>query len=134
MTRPAPVLTDDNRAFWEAAAARRLVAERCRDCGAFRHPPRPMCAVCHSIEKDAVELSGIGVVYSYILIHYPQHPAFTYPVVAVLVDLEEGVRLVSNLVGVEPSDVYIGMPVQVTFAETAGEMAVPVFEPRTSAT
>jgi uncharacterized OB-fold protein len=130
MTRPAPVITDDNRAFWEAAATRRLVAERCTQCGRFRHPPRPMCPICHSIEKDIVELSGLGIVYSYIVIHYPQNPAFTYPVIAVLVDLEEGIRIVSNLVGVEPNDVHIGMPVRATFEETVDEMAVPVFERR----
>jgi uncharacterized OB-fold protein len=130
MTRPAPIRTDDNRAFWEAASARHLVAERCDQCGRFRHPPRPMCPFCHSLEHEVVELAGTGVVYSYAILHYPQHASFTYPVIAVLVDLEEGVRLVSNLVGVDASEVCIGMPVQVTFEATEREMAVPVFEPR----
>jgi hypothetical protein len=129
MTRPAPIRTDDNQAFWDAASARHLVAERCLKCGRLRHPPRPMCPACHSIEHEMVELAGTGAVYSYAILHYPQNPSFTYPVIAVLVDLDEGVRLVSNLVGVDPSDVRIGMPVQVTFQETEHEMAVPVFEP-----
>jgi uncharacterized OB-fold protein len=128
MTRPAPVVTDDSKAFWEAARDRRLVAQRCRDCGRLRHPPRPMCPECHSIDLEIVELVGTGTVYSYAILHHPQHPAFSYPVVAVLVDLDEGVRVVSNLVGVEPRDVRIGMPVRVTFEETADDMAVPVFE------
>jgi uncharacterized OB-fold protein len=130
MTRPAPVITDDSREFWEAAAARRLVAERCVPCGHLRHPPRPMCPLCHSLEHELVELSGSGVVYSYALIHYPQNPAFEYPVIAALVELDEGIRIVSNLVHIDPADVHIDMPVRVAFEETANDMAVPVFEPR----
>jgi uncharacterized OB-fold protein len=130
MMRPAPVLTDDSRAFWEAATAGRLVAQRCRACGRLRHPPRPMCPFCRSIEHELIDLAGTGVVYSYALLHYPQNPSFTYPIVAVLVELEEGIRLVSNLVGVDPGDVRIGIPVRATFAATADGMAVPVFEPR----
>jgi uncharacterized OB-fold protein len=131
ITRPAPVRTDDNAAFWQAAAEHRLVAQRCTDCGRFRHPPRPMCPACHSLSFAWVDLGGGGVVYSYAVLHYPQHPAFTYPLVAALVDLDEGVRLVTNLVHVSPEDVRIGLEVQVTFEPTTNDMAVPVFEPRT---
>jgi uncharacterized OB-fold protein len=128
LTRPAPIVTDDNQNFWEAARAGRLVAQRCRDCGRLRHPPRPMCPECHSIQLEIVELAGTGTIYSYAILHHPQHPAFTYPVVAVLVDLDEGVRIVSNLVGVDAPDVRIGAPVRVKFEATADDMAVPVFE------
>ena len=128
--RPAPVLTDDNHEFWEAARDGRLVAQRCSSCERLRHPPRPMCPHCHSLDHQLVELSGRGVVYSYALLHHPRNPRFDYPVVAALVDLDEGVRLVTNLVDVEPSDVRIGLPVTVAFAPTADEMAVPVFRPR----
>jgi uncharacterized OB-fold protein len=129
VTRPAPIVTDDNAIFWQAARDRKLVAQRCRDCGRLRHPPRPMCPECHSIQQEAVELAGTGTVYSYAILHHPRNPAFTYPVIAVLVDLDEGVRVVSNLVGVEPADVRIGAPVRVTFEATADDMTVPVFEP-----
>ena len=129
MTRPAPIVTDDSTAFWEAARDGRLVAQRCRDCGRFRHPPRPMCPECHSIDQETVELAGTGTVYSYAILHHPQHPAFSYPVVAVLVDLDEGIRIVSNLVGVQPGDVRIGTRVRVTFEATEHDMAVPVFGP-----
>ncbi|MDQ1447492.1 MAG: hypothetical protein QOC79_463 [Actinomycetota bacterium] len=129
MTRPAPIITVDNRIFWEAARDRRLVAQRCRACGRLRHPPRPMCPECHSVDQETVELAGTGTVYSYAILHHPQHPAFSYPIVAVLVDLDEGVRVVSNLVGVGPAEVRIGAPVRVRFEATADDMAVPVFEP-----
>lgn len=129
MVRPAPILTEDNQFFWDAAARGRLVAQRCRGCGRLRHPPRPVCPDCHSLESEVIELAGTGSVYSYAVLHHPRNSQFSYPLVAVLVDLEEGVRVMSNLVGVEPADVRIGMPVQVAFASTADDLAVPVFEP-----
>ena len=88
-----------------------------------------MCPECHSIEIETVELAGTGTVYSYAILHHPRNPAFSYPVIAALIDLDEGVRVVSNLVGVEPADVRIGAPVRVPFEPTADDMAVPVFEP-----
>jgi uncharacterized OB-fold protein len=134
VARPAPVLTDDNASFWEAARQHRLVAQRCRGCGRLRHPPRPMCPQCHSVELEMVDLAGTGVLYSYAVLHHPQHPAFSYPLIAALVDLDEGVRIVSNLVDVEPGDVRIGMELQARFEATADDMAVPVFEPRRTTT
>src|ERR1700730_17585396 len=104
-TRPAPIRTEDNQFFWDAATQGRLVAQRCGSCGRFHHPPRPMCPECHSVESDIVELSGTGQVYSYAVLHHPQNPKFTYPLVAALVELDEGIRLVTNLVGVEPGEV-----------------------------
>jgi uncharacterized OB-fold protein len=133
MARPAPVLTDDSTAFWEAARQHRLVAQRCRDCGRLHHPPRPMCPECHSLDIEMVDLAGTGVLYSYAVLHHPQHPAFSYPLVAALVDLDEGVRIVSNVVGVDPGEIRIGMELQVRFEPTEGDMAVPVFEPRRGA-
>jgi uncharacterized protein len=133
VTRPAPIVTDDSAAFWAAAAEGRLVAQRCAACGRFRHPPRPMCPACRSLAVDVVDLSGRGEVYSYAVLHHPPNPLFEYPVVIVLVDLEEGIRLLSNLTGVVPDAIEIGMPVEVHFAPTADGMAVPQFRPVTVA-
>ncbi|MCU1463670.1 MAG: hypothetical protein JWO37_3745 [Acidimicrobiales bacterium] len=124
------MVTDDSAVFWDAAAEHRLVAQRCAGCGVLRHPPRPMCPHCHSLEVEAAELSGRGTLYSYAVLHHPQHPAFDYPVLAALVDLDEGIRLVTNLVDVDPAGIEIGMRVEATFAPTtAEERAVPVFRP-----
>jgi uncharacterized OB-fold protein len=87
-----------------------------------------MCPSCLSLEHDVVELQGAGVVYSYAVLHHPRNPAFAYPLVVALVDLAEGIRMVTNLVGVGPADVRIGLPVRVTFQPTAGDVSVPVFE------
>jgi uncharacterized OB-fold protein len=125
--RPAPILTDDNAFYWEAAADGKLVAQRCGDCGVLRHPPRPMCPHCQSLAIDIVLLSGRGTLYSYAVLHHPQNPAFDYPVLAALVELDEGIRVLSELTGIEPVDIRIGMPLTAGFAATAGDMAVPVF-------
>ena len=127
--RPAPVVTDDSAVFWDAAAAGRLVGQRCGDCGVLRHPPRPMCPRCHSLHTEVVTLSGRGTLYSYAFLHHPQHPAFTYPVMAALVDLDEGIRVVSNLTDVAKEDVRIGMRLEVHFVATEGGAQVPVFRP-----
>ena len=91
-----------------------------------------MCPHCRSLQIEVVELSGRGTVYSYAILHHPQNPAFDYPVLAVLVDLEEGIRVLSNITDVEPREIAIGMPVEAFFAPTAHDMAVPQFRPATS--
>jgi uncharacterized OB-fold protein len=88
-----------------------------------------MCPRCHALTSEAAPLSGKGTLYSYAVLHHPRHPAFGYPVLAALVDLDEGIRLVSNLVDVEPAVVEIGMRLEVTFAATADDRSVPVFRP-----
>ena len=127
--RPAPIVTDDSAVFWDAAAKGELVAQRCGACGALRHPPRPMCPHCRSLEVEVARLSGRGTLYSYAILHHPQHPAFDYPVLAALVDLDEGVRVVSNLTDVTPGDIRIGMRLEVHFVPTVDDGAVPVFRP-----
>ena len=131
--RPSPLVTDDSAVFWEAAAEGRLVAERCGNCARLRHPPRPMCPYCQSLEVEVAELSGRGQVYSYGILHHPKSPAFDYPVIGVLVDLDEGVRLVSNLTDLDPDGVRIGLPVEVHYVPTAAGPTVPVFRPRSEA-
>ena len=129
--RQAPIVTEDSAVFWDAAAHHRLVAQRCAGCGVLRHPPRPMCPHCHALDVDVAELSGRGTLYSYAVLHHAQHPECDYPVLAALVDLDEGVRLVSHLVDVDPADIEIGMRLEVSFVPTAGGGAVPVFRPAT---
>jgi uncharacterized OB-fold protein len=86
-----------------------------------------MCPYCGALEWGEKDLSGRGTVYSFAILHHPQNPLFDYPVIAALVDLEEGVRLVTNLVGLEPHEAKIGLAVEVRFEATVGDMAVPVF-------
>jgi uncharacterized OB-fold protein len=88
-----------------------------------------MCPHCHSVAWDEQHLAGTGRLYSYAVLHHPRSPRFEYPVLAALVDLDEGVRIVTNLVGVEPSDIRIGMRLAVEFEPTSDDGTVPVFRP-----
>jgi uncharacterized OB-fold protein/acyl dehydratase len=126
--RPHPAMNDDTAFFWKGAKAGELRIQRCASCGVLRHPPRPSCGACGSLEWDTVLSSGGGSVYSYVVHHHPPVPGFAPPFVVVLVELEEGVRVVSNLVGVEPAAVEIGQPVEVAFEAIDDELTLPVFK------
>jgi uncharacterized protein len=127
--RPRPALTKDNAWWFEAARAHRLLIQRCASCGVLRHPPRPMCDRCGSLEWDATEAGGRGTVYSFVVNHYPQVPAFDYPLAVALIELEEGTRLVANVVGIDPSEIRIGAPVSVVFVDHDDELSLPAFQP-----
>jgi uncharacterized OB-fold protein len=131
--RPRPALTQDNRFFFEGAKEHKLLIQRCTNCGTLRHPPRPACANCRSFEWDTVTASGRGTVYSFVVNHYPQVPAFDYPLVVALVELEEGTRLVANVAGISPDDMAIGLPVVATFEQFDDDLTLPVFHPAMAA-
>jgi uncharacterized protein len=127
--RPRPALTQDNAFWFEGARQHRLLIQRCKQCGTLRHPPRPMCAECRSYEWDVVDASGRGTVYSFVVNHYPQVPAFDYPLAVGLIELEEGTRLVANVIGIDPGDIRIGMPVEVEWVDHDPDLTLPVFRP-----
>lgn len=128
--RPRPALTQDNAFFFEGAKQHRLLIQRCASCRKLRHPPRPACPACRSFEWDVVESTGRGTVYSFVVNHHPQVPAFDYPLPIGLIELEEGTRLVANIIGCDVSDIYIGMPVECEFVEFDDELTLPQFRPR----
>ncbi|MCB8902621.1 MULTISPECIES: OB-fold domain-containing protein [unclassified Streptomyces] len=125
--RPRPVVNRDNAGFWEGVAAHRLLIQRCGGCAALRLPWLPGCADCGSPEWDTVEASGAGTVYSYVVMHHPSFPAFDPPYAVGLVELAEGVRMISNVVGVPYDKVRIGMPVRLEFLRVDEELELPVF-------
>jgi uncharacterized OB-fold protein/acyl dehydratase len=128
--RPRPALTQDNAFWFEGARQHRLLIQRCTKCGKLRHPPGPMCPACRSYEWDTVEASGRGTVYSFVVNHHPQVPAFDYPLAVGLIELAEGTRLVANVIGVEPGDIRIGMPVEVEWVDHDPDLSLPAFRPR----
>jgi len=125
--RPRPATNDDSAFFWDGLRAGELRIQRCTACGTLRHPPRPGCAACGSLEWDWIVSSGRGAIYSYAIHHYPPVPGFAPPFAVVLVELEEGTRLVSNLV--EATEPRIGMPVEVRFVNVADDLTLPLFAP-----
>jgi len=127
--RPRPALTHDNRFFFDGAKEHKLLIQRCTNCRTLRHPPRPSCGQCRSFEWDTIAASGRGTVYSFVVNHYPQVPAFDYPLVVALVELEEGTRLVANVCDVSPESMFIGMPVMAGFETFDDELTLPVFRP-----
>jgi hypothetical protein len=127
--RLAPSTDADTGFFWEGARQHRLLIQRCTSCGVLRHPPGPMCPHCNSLDRDAVEASGRGRVYSFVMPQYPPYPWFDYPYIVALVELEEGTRLVTNLVDVDPADVTIGMDVRVRFDHFDNDLVLPQFVP-----
>jgi uncharacterized OB-fold protein len=128
--RPPPGISDDTRFFWDGSNQGKLLIQRCKACGTLRHPPGPVCSKCHSFEWDTVEASGRGTIYSFVVMHYPEVPPFDHPNPIALIELEEGTRLISQLVGVKPGDVKIGDAVQVEFNTfNDGELTLPQFRP-----
>jgi uncharacterized OB-fold protein len=127
--RLAPSMTADTQFFWDAVREHRLLIQRCANCGMLRHPPRPMCPNCDSLEWGTIEASGRGNVISFVIPHHPPLPWFPEPYLVALIDLAEGTRVVSNLVGVAPEDVTIGMPVRVRYEHFDGDVVLPLFEP-----
>jgi uncharacterized OB-fold protein len=102
--------------FWDAAAHRQLVVQRC-SCGRYRHYPQLLCPGCHSGDWSWARVSGRGTVYSYTVTHRAFHPAWAdrVPFAVATIDLEEGVRMVSDLPPEDTEEVRIGMPVEVFF-------------------
>jgi uncharacterized OB-fold protein/acyl dehydratase len=127
--RPRPAVNHDNAFWFEAAREHRLVIQRCAACGALRHPPGPCCPQCGSFDWDTVESAGDGHVYSYVVNHHPPHPAFEMPYIVAVVELAEGTRLITNLTGITPEEVEIGMPVVLEWLEADPELTLPVFRP-----
>ncbi len=130
--RPRPSITLDNAFWFEGTKSGQLLIQRCKTCGELRHPPGPMCPSCHSYEWDTVEASGRGTVFSYVVNHYPKVPAFDYPLIVAVIELEEGTRLVSNLIDVAPDDVKIGMAVECEVVAFDEDLSLPQFRPATA--
>lgn len=125
--RPRPVINRDNAGFWEGVGRHRLLIQRCTACGTPRFPWLPGCGACGCPDWDTVESGGEGTVYSYVVMHHPPFPAFDPPYAVALVELAEGVRIVSNVVGVPYDEVRIGMPVRLAFRRYDEDVELPVF-------
>lgn len=130
---PMPRHTPLTRAFWEGAAEHRLLIMRCRSCGFWLHPPRPICRRCRSWDVAPEEVSGRGVLYTYTVTSTPFHPywADKVPYVVAVVTLEEqpDLRLITNIVDCPEERLHVGLPVEVTYVDAAPGLTLPVFRP-----
>ena len=128
--RPIPVPTPETQHFWDGTRAEQLLLQRCTACDLTYFPPRPFCPGCSSRDVVVEAASGRGVLYSYVINH-GKHPAFDGPYSIAVVQLEEGPRLMTNIVGCEqtPEALELDMPVEVCFEAITEDITLPLFQP-----
>ena len=129
--KPLPRIDEESRGYWEALARHELYFQRCRDCGTKRFYPRALCPACLSSATEWVRASGRGTVYSFTVTYQNQAPGFReeLPYVLAIVELDEGVRMMTNVVGCAPDAVRVGMAVEVVFEDVTAEVTLAKFRP-----
>ncbi len=129
--KPLPRIDEESKGFWEACQRHELYVQKCAACGTFRHYPRAVCPRCLSSDIEWVLSRGRGTVYTYTVTYQNLATGFRdeQPYVLAYVELEEGVRMLSNIVGCAPAEVTSGMPVEVTFDDVTSDVTLPKFKP-----
>jgi len=117
----------DNGWWWEGVDKGHLLIQKCKECGVLRHPPRPMCHACLSTEWESVPSSGQGKVNSWVVLHHPPIPGYELPVAIAVIDLEEGTRIVANIVDCPFDEIRVDMPVECSIEEIEPGYMLPVF-------
>ena len=129
--KPLPTVSGETKPFWDACRRGQLLIQKCDRCGEFQFYPRGICANCWSEDIRWVTASGKGTVWTFTVTYQNRTPGFAedVPYVLALVELEEGVRMFTNIIECQPRDVSIGMPVEVTFVQANNQISVPYFKP-----
>lgn len=131
-SKPIPVADADSAPYWEGCRDGRLLIQQCAECETLRFPPNRICGACHSDKMKWIEASGKGRVYSWIVVNHAV-PREVYgddvPYAVALIDLEEGVRMVSNVIGFDPHEIAADMPVEVVFEPGGESVVLPKFRP-----
>lgn len=128
--KPLPNINLESAPFWDGTRRHELLIQKCRGCGRFRFYPRSICPDCLSYEADWLKVSGRGRIYSFTISHRYLSPGFKadVPYNIAIVELEEGVRLMSNIVGCRNEDLRVGLPVEVVFEDVTSEITIPKFK------
>lgn len=128
--RIIPTPTPETQHYWDGAKQGELRIQACNSCSEKYFPPRAFCPKCGSRDVKVVKASGKGRLYSYIINHLPS-PGYTPPFTVAIVELEEGVRLMTNLLDVEPDPdkLELDMPLEVTFEKLTDDISLPQFKP-----
>ena len=129
--KPLPQPNPDTKPFWEGCRKHELRFQKCRNCGHVRWPPSIICPMCYSQDTEWIRASGKGKIYTFAAYHQAFHKAFEngLPYVTAIIELEEGPRLLSNIVGCKPQDVRCDMPLEVTWEDINEEFSLPKFKP-----
>ena len=130
--KPLPAVTEDGAPYWAAAREGRLELQRCSACKHWRFPPSVVCPKCLAFEHEWAPVSGRATIYSFIVVHRPQHPGFfaDAPYNVAIVELDEGIRLHTNIIDCANEDLAIDMPVEVVFEKVDDEVTLAKFRPR----
>jgi uncharacterized protein len=126
-----PMVNRDSEFFWEGTRKGELRIQRCGACHELRHPPGPMCPACGATRPDYVVARGTGTVHSYVVHRHPPVPGKELPILLALVELDEGVRMVGELLDVADDEVEIGMPVEVSMVGVDDDLTLPAWRPVT---
>jgi uncharacterized protein len=127
---PAPAVNAETKEFWAATAAGRLLVKRCEDCGTLIWYPRAICPACSSLRTEWLEVSGRGSIYSYTVNNRGEGAYLgAPPFVLAYVELDEGLRMMTNIVDADPADLAVGLAVEVVFHDTGDGAALPRFRP-----
>ncbi len=126
---PLPRPTELTRPFWDGCKQGELRVQQCGDCQKYTFIPAPVCVNCFSSNLVWVKSSGQGTVYSFTVVYRPQQPSFEVPYVVGIVEVDNGWYIPTNIVGIAPDQVKIGMPVKVRFDHRSDDIALPMFEP-----
>ncbi|WP_323794399.1 Zn-ribbon domain-containing OB-fold protein [Nocardioides sp.] len=132
MSLTRPMISRDSQFFWDGTALGELRLQSCNACDSLRFPPGPACPDCGALDRGHVVASGRGTVFSYVVHRHPPVPGKELPIVLVLVELDEGLRMLGELVDVDADDieagaVEIGMPVQVDFNRVDDDLTLPIW-------
>jgi uncharacterized OB-fold protein len=129
--KPLPTIEEGSRPFWEAAKRRQVSVQRCLGCGHLRFPPARICPRCRSERDQWVSLSGRGKIWSFTVFHKCYFPGFAdeMPYNVAVVELDEGVRMFTNIVGVDNADLEVGMRVRAEFFDATDEVTLIKFRP-----
>ena len=125
--RPRPSITHDQDLFFDGLKEGKLLIQKCARCGTLRHPSGPMCRNCRSLETTALEASGRGTIHSFVVVHYPQVASFDYPNPVLLVQLDEGVRIVANAIDTPRDKIVIGSRVELVVEKCDDDLSLPFF-------
>lgn len=134
-TRPIPAPTPETQHFWDGTRAGELRLQRCTDCDHAYFPPRPFCPACSSRAVEVFTATGRAKLYSYV-IHHRDGPGIAAPYSIAVAELEEGPRMMTNIVGCEqtPEALELDMDLEVTFEAVTDEISLALFQPATEAT
>jgi hypothetical protein len=131
LVKPAPQPTQWSRPFWEETREHRLVLRRCDSCGTYQHPPYPSCEVCWGEEFSWVEAAGRATLFAYSVNHFAVPFPFwdDLPYVTAIVELTEGIRMISNIVECDQETLHEGMELEVVFDDVTAEYTLPKWKP-----